>query len=1214
MNWETFPEIVSALDSITTTTTIIPDLNITQYYRKLQVKSDLDNVRIKIYNNKTLDANDKSTHTYQICSNLFSLRKNVLLLSDRTRIMRFYGKNWDSFVYLYDIFKNEEENQKKIHTVLKQIFDKRSSIYSNQVAIPERSYVENPLWNEIKNQFIVSNNQIQQFINEIKQKFSQQKIQGNFLKAAITLCETDESNAQINQFITWPYIDLQNVPCGSIFDWSSYTDYRFDDLSSIRKKEINQRTFQYILETKNIPIIYNIFIQPLLPIYDECNLQKIVVDSPVDRWNALNDHPNVRWYTITNDRSKFDGIKLKHTNIREYLSFCKDLIQQSNIIQGTFGWIQILYFLGFDIVQSLKNVANDILKKLNVYQTEHEEEVKPYIQYVKSIITRLDLFFDFWRHRIQEEFSLQCPTTKMNEPYWKFGFHEFSLQPFQNSKNKNFIPGYIVFHETRRTDILDNNEYTWIGDPIEYPDLSAYFARQKQIASRYPQHGQIISAGPGIVAPVLGPTGTGAPGTGPAVSSASTGQPGITETRTKKKKILPKNIFDIIDKNVNFSSVINYLNIDHHINNSDNSDNKVINFKSHYNHNYIIKYRFLYNLIKIFNVTEDNKNNFYNIINDLNNNLEFTYLLLSQIITLTIEEKNEIVINMDNETINDIFKVLSIIYKNNINKNKTKLTKNYIQQLINDGIDEPYGDEYMNKINPQRESEHTQGVQGGVRQGNPNNPPQKPPQKPPQNPQRGNKRSQGPTRDEFKKQPTIPKYSSVISSISKEPVIRYLLEDERNSLSWWSEIAHLPNQTPFHLGGAGIRIQGKSSFDCGITFIRLANEFCLTQKTNSIQFFQQLIKSVYFSIPSSKSSKSSNLISNRKEISYTKLFHFLAFFYKEMSFSSNKLNAVSPFLSFIQEYWKIVTTEKSIDIKLFNEAQEEFKNLIQSLPVSPKELYLFLHTSFQSLVPSTSPQQSSLIPSQSTTTSINPSYFAPDVSTIIGDQNFWVLLQSNLKKTSNIIFAIPITRQTENTLSNEYLLDYLQIAIDLTDIPHPIFTQGRGLNNWFLKSNYMIPTPNKLDTLVKFIKTKKVYIIVANDSKAKQTIQSWRHTNLQTLLKYIYQRMQKISQSEDIRDFYHAKYFRLAWFELMLNSYAYSKIMSPNWTKQHSYLKSNLATICDTNINCNVVFSREEIAQLFQKGSPLPNVDFTSGNMQFPPRKTLAQQISMNLL
>ena len=372
-------------------------------------------------------------------------KMNISLKSDQDRMVRLYEQgmkknNWIPFYEYYYSIKSEIDTQKKLLISLQQLFERRSSLTQTNYK-EEKDLTFNPVWDEVRFR-LKGGSKISTFMNQVKEiMLSPNKNPPPVLanvRTAINLCETADNQELINQYLSWPYIDFNEVPCGSLDAWSDYTSFRFENL--LEKNDQAERLLKTIAtsDSSQTALIRSLFIQPLSSLFESARIDECMVDSPIERFNTIISNAGVQWYASIKD-NKPQGIRLTHfSNMKYYLHYC--LVNMGNSDKaGFFGWLQVLYFLGCDVVYSLQDLASQIRDKLEIYLEEHEGEksnVKPVLDYLDAIDARLDDFLEFWVNRMRTQYGLVAPAGLENDPSWEMGFHEFDMNIMTGGKRR----------------------------------------------------------------------------------------------------------------------------------------------------------------------------------------------------------------------------------------------------------------------------------------------------------------------------------------------------------------------------------------------------------------------------------------------------------------------------------------------------------------------------------------------------------------------------------------------------------------------------------------------------------------------------------------------------------------------------------------------------------------------------------------------------------
>ena len=448
-------------------------IDVNDVFKAINTIVKLTNTRDNVEKNtirKNLDRASKKIprNTFEVLTEIRLKHKLVHNWSDQQEMINAFGSynsnniksNWDNWSRLGERYTQEIKQHEQIQDTLKTIFNIRSNI--NKIgSVPPVNQLQNPIWDEISYRIKLKRTHddvIHSLVQDITGHGEHVKdINTKSLIHVIKQCETPGVTTEnIFGFISWPLISLSNIPFGSSSEWAQYTSSRLNSLKeNVKGSDINNTLGKIQENPKDNPLIFRLFIDPFSSIIDTAELSDLTIDSPTNRFKNFTRNPLVEWYsgsTIpgTNIDPKMlpvdsDGLKTYLTKMHKYIT--------TNLTDfyGIFGWIQFLYFLGYDIHKSLYKLTEDIEQKLLIYKRSHitsEETVRDGLNRIMSYRNSIQIFWNYWRNTITTRFNLTPPIEYKNDAEWKLGYLEFgSLIDNEISTNgyRN-IPGYIYLH------------------------------------------------------------------------------------------------------------------------------------------------------------------------------------------------------------------------------------------------------------------------------------------------------------------------------------------------------------------------------------------------------------------------------------------------------------------------------------------------------------------------------------------------------------------------------------------------------------------------------------------------------------------------------------------------------------------------------------------------------------------------------------------------
>jgi len=1196
------------------------NINLTEFYSKKDEKSLLDYVN-------TLD---KNSLTVKIGYLIAKSRMNVKLSGDQKKIEDLFklGEkgNWRPWVEYMVQVENEKVAQDKLGKQLQSLFEKQADMVQSSIT-EERQVSFNPLWDEIK--FRLKGNKdvdtIPDYMKYIQNTLSS-KLANNksFLSVALTTCKTDENEDLMSQYLSWSHIDFRAVPSGSSVAWSGYTSFRLSNL--LEKQNEDNRRFKNIREdnSSKTELIRSLLIRPLSSLYELADIDEIVLDSPIERFNALTTQSGVQWYSSIID-NKPQGVRLTHfSNLKYYLHYCSVRMGKGDR-GGFYGWLQFLYFLGSDIVASLQDAVAQVKEKLEIYVEDHESEkdtVDPVLDYLGSLSAQLDKFFDFWVNRMRTQYGLVPPPGLENDPNWSMGFRQFSMNElkggdatenllllnnnrgrgrgkrgrndFPREKKKSVmmaIPNYIICHqiEGRKLWPLESIPESSI---MSVKDTKSAFAglTSTPVISVFSAVGQQAQQSQ---QPVMGSP------VNPLYEA-----PNASSIQSELKTVRD----EIEDLLTNKQPKIQGLDTQAKGNNG--------------------KYKELFEALKataeeLQNELKRKKNVDLEKLRDLQEELSKAYEVLKN----SFDNNNYPIVP-------DIVKSVKEIAGKVLDQKKKPYKE--IASMAGGAGDKKKKDGRKKRREGDRDRDNY--VRGSTRE--------------------GKYLRQLEEREIFERKMAerqeYPFTGVSVEITDKEDSIFWLREfkvsyrsDEGRfddiSFKWWSGSARTIDNDPFYLGGAGVRIEGESSFGCGISYVLLANRYAILQKSSTYDFMKVLSNCLTLSIPQSQPLLSAADIQQYALEAYNFLLVAIKEFGVVQAKTSRKSNVPSrsqilfesALLTAIQKQWIVMLSLPTITIsnntektKFYNNLKKlgmnyetQSKGLFGLLKISREMFNKVITDKMGQIINMEIPQPpipgvntsgvSSSGVSSSGVSSLSrqqtPGFktILDQVDGIVGEDRYW---QSLVDQMGGRKVYIPFIRDSGRVLTVDYVLDYLQVGLNAKTIVR----QGRGVDfSRLLAGSKAIKSGKDFANVIGDGDT-----IVANNPLEKANSRTWRRTSVDIMRKYIIMRMRQINREADIPgQVFTPANFRRVWFELMINTVAYQTMMQAPWSSKTSRLKVLLIQQCGSKTGsymekCPIIFARTNMATwMGAKGLPLPGMDWSSGMMKFRSKPTLIESV-----
>lgn len=1104
---------------------------------------------------------------------------NAFTTSARNNVSQTGQANWDSWSILGEKYAREVLQQEGYQDELKKVFDVRSNI-GTAGSSSIFSKIPNPVWDElsfrIKNSATNQQDVVTNFVQQVRTYLERdpvritQELKGvssDTLTTALRLCETSDATAYISSFISWPLISLNDIPFGSSGDWAQFTALRFFHLLDYKRTSSYRKLGDLRMNPEANQLVHRLFVEPFLSIMDGVGLDDLTLDSPVERWNGIASNPAVFWYAKGVEKNGVIspvGVRVGHVdNLHNYLHYLFVEISSGNLY-SFFGWVQFLYFLGFDVHMSLYHLTEDIERKLVNYQKSHPESselVQGGLDRIISYRNRIQTFWDCWRNTITTRFELAPPVGQENNPAWKLGYLEFGSQSATSEEQQQ--------ESRQQQGGKRNRDKSKTPAELKLTKISGY----------------IMLHAPGMVK----------------------GKPRYWDQTMKESEL--RTVGDVrtgLSVPVSSSELAS---------------------------------------VGIEAKTEEKTNK------DLKRALERFVEDVSRSRNRNVQDVRDL----------DVFKAIRRLKDERDEERRRELLEEIkedeeeIRNTIQDISNNRTRDRISNRYDDVREELYRMRLTGGKRRRN------------------RDERNRNHQRDDSKHRQQAFVVSPAILGREVNASSELWLEQFRSNpasgpsfsvdslqtdaFQWWTTrdvVDHDGDLLPFSLGGAGETPDGIGVFDCGSSFLRLANLYALIEKRASHAFWTTVTQKLLVSIPwqtmesmlrsweacnqstleKSRENHMKQLAANR--VGYMKAgVQSIQLANRGNSSVKAKIAAQSYRINLFQEdlmvqalgtFLVILNASGACGVgapslmisdleKLDQATLEKMKADELTLRGAHPEHFGTFERTFIGILAERAAQFGIGLPTGAPGgpgVAAPPLYITKEQNKIITSNDFWVAFSNYFPKNTRIYF--PISAETrkpsETVMTGDYVLDYLTVGELMSAPGAGQYISKRGIR-WDLLTRAAllrpVKTPKDLEKLLQ-----SGYLVVAGDQATLGNIRLWKRTSLGMLIRYMEARMRETAEEE--QQVYTPTNFRRAWFEWLVNSRAYEILFNAPFTQKNSAMKRALVQACENLVGsdfskCGLVWSRDYILKAMEELRAIPNFQYLIGTQRYPPRKTKAAKI-----
>jgi hypothetical protein len=443
----------------------------------------------------------------------------------------------------------------------------------------------------------------------------------------------------------------------------------------------------------------------------------------------------------------------------------------------------------------------------------------------------------------------------------------------------------------------------------------------------------------------------------------------------------------------------------------------------------------------------------------------------------------------------------------------------------------------------------------------------------------------------------------------------------RASYEWWSGQTRDLADGAFYLGGAGVRIEGETSFDCGTAFVRFANLYALAQKKNVRGLMEELSRGALIMIPETAPSGRYTiqrayafLLAAVKEAAVRAMYESRGQAIPQRNRVLYEANLVAAF----QEMWGVQrgngANNKTREgaFKLF---ESQVGSLLRGAGGSVAELIGGVQKSMSEYVLREVPSVNSVSGNgvsgvvsglAVSKTAEGFKIISEAAESVIVSQDYWNTLVQKAGKN----FYVPMTLEDGRAMSRDFVLSWLEIGVNATQIVR----EGRGIQ-WSRMKQFIYPVRSAGEFSERMMDGQ---VIIADEPASKASSRGWRRTSLPHMKKYLITRMRIINQNADRpAEVMTVANFRRVWFEIMVNNVLYNIFTRVPWDARNSPLKTRLVRMCQSQTGsdmtaCPLVYTRLQVSRFMgSRGKPLPGgFDWLSGMMTFRAKRTEAERIT----